>query len=85
MRITELRKRLEPGMQLMEMPSSTFRKTWEVQAVNQNGITVKIVDQAVGYEYATEDDEELTEEFTFEKLEELLKTDNDKGGWIIDD
>lgn len=84
MEATELREQLEPGMTLMEMPGSTFRKTWEVQAVHQDGIVAKIVDQAVGYEYATEDDEELTEEFTYEKLEQLLKADNDKGGWIID-
>lgn len=85
MEATELREQLEPRMQLMEMPGSTFRKTWEIQAVNQDGIVAKIVDQAVGYEYATKDDEELTKEFTFEKLEKLLEADNDKGGWIIDD
>lgn len=46
---------VQPDDELIEMPGSTFSKTWRVTLVSEHQIHVKLVDQAVGYKYAYED------------------------------
>lgn len=79
----DIREKLSVNDKLMEMPGSTFSKTWEVQSMDSDNIVVKLVDQAVGYDYATADEDELLRELSYGDLADRLKADNSKGGWIL--
>lgn len=49
------------GDRIITMPGTTFSKTWEITSVTEDEVgkpdqvRVELVDQAVGYDYATDD------------------------------
>lgn len=64
---------LSAGTRLIEMPGSTHSKTWEIKERSENTVTVKLVDQAVGYDYATKSDEKLRHTVSYRDLSDMIE------------
>lgn len=65
--------KLSAGTRLIEMPGSTHSKTWEIKEQSGDSVTVKLVDQAVGYDYATKSDEKLRHTVSYHDLSEMIE------------